>query len=39
MESVLDVSLLSIVVNDKEWNRECNGTETGRSYKHFGGQD
>lgn len=23
MESVLDVSLLSIFINDKEWNREC----------------
>lgn len=40
IESVLDVSLLSIFINDKEWNRQCiyylaNDTKARRSYKHF----
>lgn len=43
IESVLDLSLLNIFSNDKEWNREriyymARDIKAGRSYRHFGGQ-
>lgn len=43
IESVLDLSLLNIFNNDKEWNREyvyymANDSKVGRSYRRFGGQ-